>query len=261
MEILGRQPKIEKDLVSELNLATFGVISSYNPDPNFNNIVKIPTEVTDQDFRIILMNANDALAYCKSSNLMQCETATGMDGAQAIMIMNLETRAVKSMIILAGENPKIQIEESELIDVRKLILAEGFSVLDSSQNPDETMIYKYAKNKITGLQIYSDSAKLTQPTPTTRAHLPLRDDRSRDKIKDFIVEDSTQKTQGLVSQIGIILGVSAVIVSAIGVATCASRKNRDLVLGGVPASPNPSANPSADPDALTGQVNGNGKTQ
>ncbi len=261
MGLFGRHPKIEKDLVSELDLETFGAISSYNPDPNFYNIVKIPIEVTDQDFRIILMNANDALAYCKSSNLMECETANGMENAQAIMVMNLNTKMVKSMAILAGENPKIQIGESELIDVRELILEDGFSVLDSSQNPDETMIYKYAKNKITGLQTYSDSAKLTQPTPPTRAHLPLRDDSSQDKIKDFLAEDSTQKTQGLVSQIGIILGASAVIVSAIGVATCASRKNRDLVLGGVPARPDPSASPSAVPNALTGQINGNQKTQ
>lgn len=261
MELFGRHPKIEKDLVSELDLETFGVISSYNPDPNFNNIVKIPTEVTDKNFIIVLMNANDALAYCKSSNLMECETANGMENAQAIMIINKETKAVKSMAILAGENPKIQIGESELIDVRELILEDGFSILDSSQNPDETMIYKHAKNKITGLQIYSDSAKLTQPTPPNRAHLPLREDSSQDKIKDFLVEDSTQKTRGLVSQIEIILGVSAIIVSAIGVATCASRKNRDLVLGGVPARPDPSASPSAVPYALTGQVNGNGKTQ
>lgn len=251
MELFDRQPKIEKDLVSELNLETFGVISSYNPDPNFNNIIRIPIEVTDQDFRIVLMNANDALTYCKSSNLMQCESANGMENAQAIMIMNFNTQVVNSMVILAGENPKIQIGESELMDVRELIFADGFSVLDSSQNPDETMIYKYAKNTTSGLQTYSDSTRLTQP------HLPLEKDPFLDEDEDYLAEDSEQKTQGLASQIVTILGVSAVIVSAIGVATCIDKQNRDLALGRSPARPNP----SALPDPLARRVLENGKNR
>jgi len=216
MEKLGREPKIEKDLVSDLNLETFGVISSYNPDENFNNIARIPNSIINQNFRIVLMNANDALAYCKTHDLSQCETSRGMDDDQAVMIMNFDTKEVNSMVILSGHNPKIKIGEGELINVDELIHSGGFSVIDSSQSNGEMMIYQYAKNSTSGLREILDSKSLS----TFADSLPSTKDESISDNAD------SQKTHKFASEIGNYLGISSLIIASIGVISCISRDYR-----------------------------------
>jgi hypothetical protein len=217
MEKLGRKPKIKQDLVSTLDLETFGAISSYNPDPNFNNIVKIPTAIINENFRIVLMNANDALAYCKTLDLSQCETAQGMENAKAIMIMDFETKTVNSMVILAGENPKIKIGEGEIKDIKELLNEDGFSVIDSSQSKGEMMVYKYAKNNSSGLQIFKESKSLS-----------AIDTQSFSTKEDYISDktDSTPKNYKFASEIASYLGISSLIIASIGVISCINYRNR-----------------------------------
>jgi len=216
MEKLGREPKIEKDLVSDLNLETFGVISSYNPDADFNNIVKIPTAIINENYRIVLINANDALAYCKTHDLSQCETANGLENSHAVMIMNFATKKVESMVILSGENPKIKIGEGDIKDVKELLYESGFSVIDSSQSNGEIMVYKYAKESSSGLQIFKESKSLS-----------TFDDPSS-SVKDEFFSDNagSQKTHKFASEIGNYLGISSLIIASIGVISCISRDNR-----------------------------------
>ena len=139
-------------------------------------------------------------------------------------IMDLSSRMVNSMAILDGENPKIQIGESELIDVRELILEGGFSVLDSSQNPNEIMIHRYTKNISTGLQIFSDSSKLLS-TSTSLSSIGV--DNFQDKKISFEAENSTSKTNSLASQIGNYLGFSAVLVGVGALSYLAKSINGD----------------------------------
>ena len=212
MKIFGREPQIKQDLVSELDLETLGALSSYNPDAKFDNIVKISPEIFDKNFRIVLMSANDALAYCKTANLYQCESSKTMDGAHAIMLMSQDTGIVNSMMILAGENPKIKIGENELKDVKELVNKDGFSILGLNQNR-EIIFDKYSKIGEADSRILTES-KL------------LNDDKisSAEKIASANSDDAHKapNEDSLASKIANYLGI-AVAIFATGALSYANR--------------------------------------
>jgi hypothetical protein len=163
------------------------------------------------------MNANDALAYCKNLDLSECETARGMENAYAIMIMDFKTKAVNSMVILAGENPKIKIGEGEMKDIKELLNEDGFSVIDSSQSKGELMVYKYAKDSSSGLQIFEESKSLSaiDIAPSSTKEEYFLDNK-----------DSTPKNHKFASEIGNYLGISSLIIASIGVISCINSSNR-----------------------------------
>jgi hypothetical protein len=144
MKLLGREPKITNDLTRKLDSQIQGLSGLYNPDGNFNNIVKISSEIFDKNFNIVLMTPREALTYCKMDDIFKCENSIGYDDAYAVIAMFKTTGTVKSMVILDGKNPKIKIDEEELIDIRDLLIKDGFSIIDFDAD-NEMRIYKYIK--------------------------------------------------------------------------------------------------------------------
>jgi hypothetical protein len=144
MKLLGREPKITKDLTRKLDSESQGLSGLYNPDGNFNNIIKISSEIFEKDLNIVLMTPKEALAYCKMDDIYHCENSIGYDDGYAVITMLKTTGTVKSMVILDGKNPKIKIDEEELIDIRDLLIKDGFSIIDFDRD-DELRIYKYSK--------------------------------------------------------------------------------------------------------------------
>ena len=133
MSEFDRNPHIKADLERELGLDNIGIYGSYNPSEDFNNIAKISPEILNQNYMVILMNANQALVYCQNYDLLNCDQSIGYENGFAVMVMEEKTAIVKTMVILDGKNPKIKIGKSELKDFQGLLIKDGFSIIDIDQ--------------------------------------------------------------------------------------------------------------------------------
>lgn len=126
MELLGRKPEIQVDLITEYNPKTLGIRSSYNPDKKFNNIIKISSKDLDDENYHMVVNGERALSYCATSDPYKCQPAKGLENSQAILTINKKTGTVLSMIMLGGENPKIKID-GKLFDVKDFMGKDIYS--------------------------------------------------------------------------------------------------------------------------------------
>lgn len=141
MGLFGRKPKITADLTSKYYPKNLGMTTSYNPDKNFNNIVEISSKDFNDENHIIIMNGENALGYCATSDPYKCHPAKGLEKSQAILTMNKKTGTVLSMIMLGGENPKIKID-GKLFDVKDLTEKDIFSFI-AKDSQGNIVYYKY----------------------------------------------------------------------------------------------------------------------
>ncbi|MFM8185740.1 MAG: pentapeptide repeat-containing protein, partial [Alphaproteobacteria bacterium] len=128
MQNFGRNPIIKEDIVTKYNPETYGIHSSFNPNKNFQNIVSFSSTDFGGEYEAVIMNGNKALAYCKTSDLYNCDLTKGLEDSQAILIMNKKTGVVKSMFLLSGENPKIKIDD-KFLDLKDFLGENIFSIL------------------------------------------------------------------------------------------------------------------------------------
>ncbi|MFZ9181249.1 MAG: pentapeptide repeat-containing protein [Rickettsiales bacterium] len=135
MSALGRKPVINADIELKYDPEKFGIQSSYNPDKNFQNIASFSFENFDEKNEIIIMNGQKALAYCANLDPYNCDSAKGLEDSQAILIMNKETGAVRTMFLLSGENSKIKIDE-QIYDLKDFIGENIFSILRKNEQGD-----------------------------------------------------------------------------------------------------------------------------
>lgn len=196
MAIFDRKALITEDLFSHLTEDSFGVLTSYNPS-DFANIVEIDPKVFEGQYKVVIMNANQALNYCKSLNLYRCQLALGMDQSNAVMLMAKDTGIVKAMVILTGKNPRIKIQDEKLLALDELYFDQGFTIIEG--NKEGALAFKkFAK--------IDDGFKLKQ-----KLHLKQQQSYFK-KLLMTTTEDHQQDF--LISSIKRILGINIVLLAS-----------------------------------------------
>ena len=135
MKAFGREAIIKRDIETKYDPEKIGVQSSHNPNKDFQNIVSFSSENFDDKNEIVIMSGINSLAFCLESNHYGCNPALGLEDSQAILIMNKETGAVKSMFLLSGENSKIKIDE-QIFDLKDFLGENIFSILRKNAQGD-----------------------------------------------------------------------------------------------------------------------------
>lgn len=135
MKTFGREAFITHDIETKYNSERIGIQSSHNPNKDFQNIVSFSSQDFDDKNEIVIMSGANSLAFCLESNYYGCNPALGLEESQAILIMDKETGAVKSMFLLSGENSKIKIDE-QIFDLKDFQGENIFSILRKNEQGD-----------------------------------------------------------------------------------------------------------------------------
>jgi len=135
MKTFGREAYITQDIETKYDPEKIGIQSSHNPNKDFQNIVSFSSQDFDDKNEIVIMNGQKALAFCLESNYYGCNPVLGLEDSQAILIMNKETGAVRTMFLLSGENSKIKIDE-KIYDLKDFQGKNIFSILRKNEQGD-----------------------------------------------------------------------------------------------------------------------------
>ncbi len=135
MKTFGREAYITQDIETKYDPEKIGIQSSYNPNKNFQNIVSFSSQDFDDKNEIVVMSGANSLAFCLESNYYGCNPVLGLEDSQAILIMNKETGAVRTMFLLSGENSKIKIDE-KIHDLKDFQGENIFSILRKNEQGD-----------------------------------------------------------------------------------------------------------------------------